>query len=432
MLERFFALNARGTRLEREAVAGLTTFLTMAYVMFVNPQILATTGMDTGAVFVATCLAAAFGSLVMGLYANLPIALAPGMGLNAYFAFLVAPQFHGNWRLALGCVLLSGICAVAISASPLRNWFINAIPQSLKLAMAAGIGFFLALIGFENAGLVKASPTTLLEAGNFADPKLWIATTSFVVIAALAIHRVRAAILIGILGATLAAAGAGLTEIRGIASFPPPLTPTFLEMDLAGAVALGPIVIVFTFLLVDLLDTSGTLTAVAHQAGILDAAGRLPNARRALIADSSATVIGALLGTSSTTSYIESAAGVQAGGRTGLTAVVVAGLFLLSLFFAPLAGAVPTFATAPALIFVAALMARGLVEIDWNDLSEATPALVTALAIPFTFSIASGIGLGFIAYTAIKILSGRGRDVSLAVAAIAVLFAVKLALQTGG
>ena len=197
MLERFFALNARGTRLEREAVAGLTTFLTMAYVMFVNPQILATTGMDTGAVFVATCLAAAFGSLVMGLYANLPIALAPGMGLNAYFAFLVAPQFHGNWRLALGCVLLSGICAVAISASPLRNWFINAIPQSLKLAMAAGIGFFLALIGFENAGLVKASPTTLLEAGNFADPKLWIATTSFVVIAALAIHRVRAAILIG-------------------------------------------------------------------------------------------------------------------------------------------------------------------------------------------------------------------------------------------
>ena len=429
MLEKYFALTAHGTSLQREAVAGLTTFLTMAYIMFVNPQILAATGMDRGAVFVATCLAAALASAIMGLYANLPIALAPGMGLNAYFAFVVVPQFGGNWRLALGAVFLSGVCAVAISASPLRVWLINAIPQSPKLAIAAGIGFFLALIGFENAGLVKASQATLVEAGNFADPKLWIAAGAFLLIAALAVKGVRAAVLIGILAATAAAAAAGLTAITGIASVPPSLAPTFMQMDIAAAAALGPLMIVFVFLMVDLLDTSGTLTAVAHQAGLLDSNGHLPNARRALIADSSASMIGAVLGTSSTTSYIESAAGVQAGGRTGLTALVVALLFLLSLFFAPLAGAVPAFATAPALIFVAALMAKSLADIAWDDLSETAPALVTALAIPFTFSIATGIGLGFIAYAGIKILSGRWREINMAVAVIAILFVIKLALD---
>ena len=429
MIEKYFGLQARGTNVKREAVAGLTTFLTMAYIMFVNPQILSAAGMDQGAVFVATCLAAAFASALMGLYANLPVALAPGMGLNAYFAFAVVPAFGGAWQIALGAVFLSGIAMLAISLSPARAWFVNAIPRSLKLAIASGIGFFLALIGFQNAGLVAASPATLVTSGSFAEPPLWIAAATFVVIAALAARGVKGAVLIGILGASLVAAIFGLTAITGIASAPPPLAPTFLQMDLAGALALGPLAIVFVFLMVDLLDTSGTLTAVAHQAGLLDKDGRLPNLRRALIADSSATIAGAALGTSTTTSYIESAAGIEAGGRTGLTAIFVALLFLLSLFFSPLAASVPAFATAPALIFVAVLMARGFSEIDWRDVTEAAPALITALAIPLTFSIATGIGLGFISYAAIKLLSGRAREVNAAIAVIAILFALKLALE---
>lgn len=429
MIENYFGLSKRGTDLRREAVAGLTTFLTMAYIMFVNPQILSAAGMDQGAVFAATCLAAAFSSLLMGLYANLPIALAPGMGLNAYFAFTVVPAFGGDWRLGLGAVFLSGVAMLAISLSPLRAWFVNAIPRSLKLAIASGIGFFLALIGFENAGIVIANPATLVSAGEFASPELWIAAAGFVVIAALAARGVRGAVLIGIIAANIAAAVFGLTEIGGIVSAPPSLSPTFFQMDIVGALTLGPLIIVFVFLMVDLLDTSGTLTAVAHQAGLLDENGHLPQARRALVADSSATILGAALGTSTTTSYIESAAGIEAGGRTGLTAVFVALFFLLSLFLSPLAASIPAFATAPALIFVAALMAKGIAEIDWRDVTEAAPALITALAIPFTFSIATGIGLGFISYAAIKLLSGRGKDLNASVVVIAVLFAIKLAIE---
>jgi AGZA family xanthine/uracil permease-like MFS transporter len=429
VIENYFGLSKRGTDLRREAVAGLTTFLTMAYITFVNPQILSAAGMDQGAVFVATCLAAAFSSALMGLYANLPIALAPGMGLNAYFAFTVVPAFGGDWRLGLGAVFLSGVAMLAISLSPLRAWFVNAIPRSLKLAIASGIGFFLALIGFENAGIVIANPATLVSAGDFASPELWIAAAGFVVIAVLAARGVRGAVLIGIIAASIAAAAFGLTEIGGIVSAPPSLGPTFLQMDILGALSLGPLIIVFVFLMVDLLDTSGTLTAVAHQAGLLDENGHLPQARRALVADSSATIVGAALGTSTTTSYIESAAGIEAGGRTGLTAVVVALLFLFSLFLSPLAASIPAFATAPALIFVAALMAKGIAEIDWRDVTEAAPALITALAIPFTFSIATGIGLGFISYALIKLLSGRGKDLNASVVVIAVLFAIKLAIE---
>jgi AGZA family xanthine/uracil permease-like MFS transporter len=429
MFERIFGLERRGTNPRREAVAGLTTFLTMAYIMFVNPQILSAAGMDQGAVFVATCLAAAFSSFLMGVYANLPIALAPGMGLNAYFAFTVVPAFGGDWRLGLGAVFLSGIAMLAISVSPARAWFVNAIPRSLKLAIASGIGFFLALIGFENAGIVITDPATLVSAGDFGSPELWIAAAAFILIAALSARGIRGAVLIGILAASIAAAIFGLTTITGIASAPPSLAPTFLQMNLMGALSLGPLIIVFVFLMIDLLDTSGTLTAVAHQAGLLDENGHLPETRRALVADSSATILGAALGTSTTTSYIESAAGIEAGGRTGLTAIVVALLFLLSLFFSPLAGSVPAFATAPALIFVAALMAKGIADIDWNDATEAAPALITALAIPFTFSIATGIGLGFISFAAIKLLSGRAKDLNTSVVVIAVLFAVKLAIE---
>jgi AGZA family xanthine/uracil permease-like MFS transporter len=428
MFDKIFKLKAHHTTLRREAVAGATTFLTMAYIMFVNPKILGAAGMDQGAVFVATCLATALTTALMGLYANLPVALAPGMGLNAYFAFTVVPALNGDWRLALGCVFLSGILFVLISITPAREWFINAIPKSLKLAIAAGIGFFLALIGLASAGMVVASPATLIQQGELADPKVLIAAGAFVVIFALAARGVIGAVLIGIVIATLAAIAFGLEPMPAIASMPPSLAPTFLQMHFNGAPTAAIATIVFVFLLVDMLDTSGTLTAVAHQAKMLDAKGHLPNARRALTSDAAGTMIGAVLGTSPVTAYIESAAGIQAGGRTGLTAIVVAALFLLSLFLSPLAAAVPAYATAPALVFVAALMAKGLKGINWDDLTEAAPALLTALAIPFTYSIATGIGIGFVSYVAIKLVSGRFRDVNAAVAIIAVAFVAKVAL----
>jgi AGZA family xanthine/uracil permease-like MFS transporter len=423
-----FNLKSHGTTVRRELVAGLTTFLTMAYIMFINPKILGAAGLDQSAVFVATCVATAATTLLMGLYANLPVALAPGMGLNAYFAFTVVPALHGDWRLALGCVFLSGILFVVLSLTPAREWLINAIPKSLKLAIAAGIGFCLALIGFENAGLITASPATLIEGSALTDPKTLIAAAAFVIIFALAARGIIGAVLIGILVATLAAIGLGFEPVPYIASLPPSIAPTAFQMHFTGAPIDAIAVVVFTFLLIDMLDTSGTLTAVAHQAQLLDKDGRLPNARHALTSDALGTMIGAALGTSPVTAYIESAAGTQAGGRTGLTAVVVALLFLASLFLSPLAAAVPAYATAPALVFVAALMAKGLKDIDWNDLTEAAPALVTALAIPFTYSIATGIGIGFVAYAAIKLVSGRWRDVNAAVAVIALAFVAKIAL----
>jgi len=423
-VEKFFALGAHGTSVRREMVAGATTFLTLAYIMFVNPKILGAAGLDQGAVFVATCAASALTTALMGLYARLPVALAPGMGLNAYFAFTVVPALKGDWRLALGCVFLSGILFVVLSLTPAREWLINAIPKSLKLAISAGIGFFLALIGFEAAGLVAADPVTLLREGMLTDPKVLIAAGAFVLMFALAARRVVGAVLIGIVVATVL----GEAMPAGAVSLPPPIAPTFLQMHFTGAPAAAIATIVFVFLLIDMLDTSGTLTAVAHQANMLDAEGRLPHARRALAVDALGTMLGAALGTSPVTAYIESATGIQAGGRTGLTALVVAGLFALSLFFAPLAAAVPAYATAPALIFVAALMAKGLKDIDWDDLTEAAPALLTALAIPFTYSIAAGMGIGFIAYVAIKLVSGRWREVNAAVAIIALAFAAKIAL----
>ena len=382
--------------------------------------------MDFGAVFVATCLAAAISSAIMGIYANYPVALAPGMGLNAYFAFVVVPQFGGDWRTALGCVFLSGVLFFGLSLSPLREWLINSLPPSLKSAIAAGIGFFLALIGLENAGIVVADKATLVTLGAFST-RVLLASGGFVVLAGLAARKVPGAIILTVLGITAIAVGFGLQAFTGIAAAPPSLAPTFMQMNLKGAVEAGFVTIVLVFLLVDLLDTAGTLVSVAARAKMLDKDGKLPRLRKAMVADSAATMIGAALGTSTTTAYIESAAGVDAGGRTGLTAVVVALLFLASLFLAPLASAVPIYATAPALIFIACLMARGLAEIDWDDLTEAVPAVVTAIAIPLTFSIASGIGLGFLTYVGVKVLAGRPREAGGAVVIIAVAFALKLA-----
>lgn len=425
-LDRYFGLTASGTSVATECRAGVATFLTMAYIMFVNPAILEKAGLDHGAVFVATCLASAASTVIMGLYANYPIALAPGMGLNAYFAFTMVPELDGNWQLALGCVFLSGVLFLLISLTPAREWLINALPLNLKLGIAAGIGFFLALIGLQNAGIVVSDPTTLVKLGNLGEAKVLLALAGFLMIAGLAARKVPGAIIFGVLAVTVAAVLLGLQPFYGVAAAPPSLAPTFLQMDLAGAFQLTAMAMVLALLLVSVLDTAGTLIGVARQANLLDAEGRLPRLRQALLADSGATMFGAALGTSTTTSYIDSAAGVEEGGRTGLTAIVVAVLFLASLFLAPLAHTVPTYATAPALLFIAFLMATSLGAIEWEEPTEYIPALIIAIMIPLSYSIATGIGLGFIAYVALKLLAGRVREIDAASAVIAAAFLLKL------
>lgn len=427
MFERLFHLQAHGTTVRTEVIAGLTTFLTMAYIVFVNPEILAAAGMPRESVFVATCLAAAIGSAIMGLYANYPIAMAPGMGLNAYFAFVVVGTLHYSWQAALGAVFLSGCLFVIVSVLRLREWIVNAIPRSLKLAISAGIGLFLALIGLKNAGLVVDDPATLVTLGPLHAPAPLYALAGLVLIVALQARKVTGGVVIGILVVTVAAIALGHAQFAGVFATPPSLAPTFLQLDIGGALDAGLMSVVLTFFLVELFDATGTLVGVSHRAGLLDADGKLPRLNRALLADSTAIVAGAALGTSSTTAYIESAAGTSVGGRTGLVAVVVALLFLLALWFAPLAATVPAFATAPALVYVAVLMSRGLAEIDWGDLTETAPAVLCAVAMPFTFSIAHGIALGFVAYAGVKLLAGRWRDVPVAVWAIAAVFIAKFA-----
>jgi AGZA family xanthine/uracil permease-like MFS transporter len=428
MLDQFFKLRENGTTVKTEVLAGVTTFLTMAYIVFVNPAILAKAGIDPGAAFVATCLAAAIGTAIMGLYANYPVALAPGMGLNAYFAFGVVLGMGHSWQVALGAVFLSGVIFLIISVLPIREAIINSIPYSQKLAIGAGIGLFLGLIGLKEAGLVVDHPATLVTLGKVAAPTVLMAIVGFLLIAILDYRKLPGAIIIGILVVTVLGIALGLSKFGGIVSAPPSLAPTLMQMDIKGALSLGLLAIVFAFLMVDLFDTAGTLVAVAPRAGLMDADGKLKRLGKALVADSTATIAGAALGTSTTTSYIESAAGIRVGGRTGLTAVVVAILFLLALFFAPLAGSVPAFATAPALIFVACVMASGLAKIDWEDITEFAPAVITAIMMPFTFSITNGIGLGLISYVIIKAGTGRVKDIHPITAAIAVAFVLKFAL----
>ena len=425
-----FQLQERGSNVRTELLAGCTTFLTMCYIIFVNPLILAGTGMDPGAVLVATCLAAAFGSAVMGLYANYPIALAPGMGLNAYFAAVAVGTLGLPWQAALGAVFCSGVLMLVLSVLPVREWVVNSIPRSQKMAIAAGIGFFLVVIGLRNAGVVVANEATLVGLGDLIQWTVALAALGFMGIVALEHRKVPGSVVICILAASLAGWVGGLSPApESVVSAPPSLAPTAFQLDIAAALEVGLLAIVFAFLMVDLFDTSGTLVAVLNEAGLTDRDGRVPGLRRALVADSSATMVGALAGTSTATSYIESAAGVRAGGRTGLTALVVAGLFLVALVFAPVAAAIPGYATAPAIIFVGCVMARALRHVEWDDLTEGVPAIVTAIAMPFTYSIATGIGLGFISYAVIKLLAGRRRDLNLAVAAVAVLFAIRFAVS---
>ena len=424
-IDSFFELKKHNSSVRVESIGGMTTFLAMVYITVVNPSILSEAGMDFGAVFVATCIAAAFGSIVMGLHANYPIAQAPGMGQNAFFTFSVVLGMGHSWQTALGAVFISGLIFVAMSVSPIREWLVNSIPRNLKLGMAAGIGLFLGFIALKNGGIVVDNPATLLGLGEIWSFEPIVCILGFVTIAALSARRVAGAVIIGILFATILGWLSGKTEFVGIVAMPPSIAPVFLQLDIAGALQLSMVTAILSMLIVDVFDTAGTLVGVATRANLVGEDGKLPRLRRALLSDSAATVVGALSGTSSTTSYIESAAGVEAGGRTGLTAVVCGLLFLACLFFAPLAQSVPAYATASALLFVACLMARSLADIDWDDVTESAPAVVAAIAMPLSFSIAEGIGLGFITYVLIKIISGKARECSAASYIIALIFALK-------
>lgn len=423
-----FQLAAHNTSVRTELVAGATTYLTMAYIVVVNPAILVPSEIDPGAAFVATCVAAALGSAAMGLFANLPLALAPGMGLNAFFTFTLVKGMGVPWPVALGVVFLSGLLFLLVSLFRIREWLITAIPLSLKLGIGAGIGLFLGLIGLEDMHVIVADQVTLVTLGPLGQPKTLLAVIGFLIIAALAARNIRGAILIGIIVTALLGVPFGLTTLHGVVAMPPSLAPTFLKLDITGALSQGLIAAVLTLFLVDVLDNAGTLIATTHRAGLMRADGSVPRLREALLADSGGAIMGALLGTSTTCSYIESAAGIQAGGRTGLTALVVAVLFVLTLFFAPIATAIPGFATAPALVFVACLMVRSLADIDWEDATEFVPAVVVALAMPFTFSITTGIGLGFVVYVVVKSAAGRVAEVPGAAWLIAGLSIVRFAL----
>jgi len=422
MFENLFKLSDHGTTVRIEVMAGLTTFLTMAYIIIVNPDIMSAAGMDKGALFVATCVAAAVGCLIMGLWANYPIALAPGLGLNAFFAFGVVGGMGVPWQTALGVIFLSGVFFLIITILPIRAAIINSIPKSLKMSISAGIGLFIGVIAMEISGITVDHPVTLVTLGEVASPQVLLVAIGFVGIIALDRLAVPGAIVLGIIGTTILAHISGLGGSTALDFSIPSLAPTFLQLDIAGAFQVSMISVIIAFLFVDMFDTAGTLIGVSHRAGLLDEDGKLPRMGKALSADSIATITGSLVGSSTVTSYIESAAGVREGGRTGLTAVTVGVLFILALLLAPVIGLVPRFATAPALLFVAVLMVRGLTEIDWEDVTEYAPAVLAAVVMPFTFSIAHGIAFGFIVYAAGKILTGRMSEASPILYIMAVLF----------
>lgn len=425
MLEQLFKISARHSSVRKELLAGLTTFMAMSYVLFVNPSLLAQAGMDHGAVFVATCLAAALGCVLMGLLANLPIALAPGMGLNAFFTYVIVLEQGYSWQTALAAVFFSGCLFLLLSIFKIREWIINSIPLPLKLGIAAGIGMFLALIALKTANIIVASPATLVTLGDLHSPQVLLAIAGFFLIFALAHRGWHSAVLVSILLVTLAAWWLGDSEFSGIVAMPPSLAPTFMQLDFTAALTLSIIPVVLTLLFLDLFDTSGTLVAVTQKAGLLQADGKVPDLSRALVADSSASMVGALLGTSTTTSYVESTSGVAAGGRTGLTAIVTGLLFLLALWFSPLAAMVPAYATAGALLYVATLMLTSLQHVEWDDMLQAVPVAVVLIMMPLTFSIADGIGMGFISYAVLCLLTGKVERTTLSVWLLALIFMAK-------
>ncbi len=428
----FFQLQEHATTVRTEITAGVTTFLTLSYIIFVNPHILGAAGMNPGAVFVATCLASGLACLAMGLYVNYPFALAPGMGINAYFTYDVVLGMGIPWQTALGAVFLAGVLFLLLTLSQARQWIIDSIPKSQKMAISAGIGLFLILIALHNAGVIAANKETLVTLGDLGQPGVLLAVAGFLVMAALDSRGVPGAILIAILGVTVAGIVLGVTQTPpdgwgGIFSIPPSLTPTALEVDIVSAFDMGLSAVVLAFLFVLMFDATGSLIGLASRAGLLDQQGNLPRMRQALVVDSAATLVSSALGTSPTTVYIESATGIKAGGRTGLTAITVGGLFIAALFLLPLAETIPLYATAPALLFVGCMMVHALTDMDWDDVTEYAPAVITATAMPLTFSITGGIGFGFIAYAAIKILSGRRQEASPAMIVLAAAFVLKFA-----
>lgn len=425
-LKSYFGIDGTNTTIKTEVYAGLTTFLTMSYIIFVNPSMLSQAGMDKDAVFVATCLASAIGCFIMGFLARLPVALAPAMGLNAFFTYTVVLEMQKSWQVALGAVFLSGCIFVLISLFRIREWLINAIPSTLKLGIVAGIGAFLAFIALKNAAIIVANPATFVSLGNLTAFEPAMAILGFFLIIVFVQRKLSGAVILSVLLITLISLFTGHTTYTGIMSLPPSVAPTFMQLDVRGALDVSMISVIFAFLFVDLFDTSGTLIGVTKKAGLIGQDGKIPNLGKALIADSTATVAGTVLGTSSVSSFVESGAGVAAGGRTGLVAVVVGLLFVLALLFSPLAGMIPAYATSGAIFYVAVLMLFTLREIEWDDLTEAAPVAVVLLLMPLSFSIAHGISLGFITYTIAKVLAGRTKEIGLPVWVMTALFLLKI------
>ena len=426
MLEKLFALKEKGSNVKIEVIAGITTFFTMVYIVFVNPSILGIAGMDTQVVFVTTCLIAAFGTIAMGLFSNLPIALAPAMGLNAFFAFVVVQKLGYSWQVGMGAIFLGSVGLFLLTLLKIRYWFMASIPHGLRVGIGAGIGLFIALIGFKNMGIVVSNADTLVALGDLHDPKVLLGVLGFFVIVILSAKGIHSGVLISIALITgLALIFDPAVAFHGIVSMPPSLDSVIGQVDVAGAFDLGLLGIIFSFLLVNLFDSSGTLIAVTTKAGFADKQGRFPRMKQALFVDSTAAMAGSLIGTSAVSTYIESGSGVSVGGRTGLTAVVVGVLFLLTIFFSPLASVVPAYATAGALVFVGILMASSLIEVKWDDLTEATPAFITTAMMPFTYSITEGIAFGFISYCVMKACTGRFKEINPSVAVVSILFLIK-------
>ena len=412
MLDSLFKLNVNDTNIKKEILAGFTTFITMSYIIFVNPQIMSSTGMDFGAVFVGTCLAASIACFIMGFIANWPVGLAPGMGLNAFFTYSVVGEMGYSWETALGAVFLSGILFFIMSVTPIRKWIIDSIPENLRIAMASGVGFFIGFIGLKNGGIIVSNDTTFLSLGDFSNIKTLLSALGFLLIAILTIRNIKGSIIISILIITLLSLTLGLVEFNGVISYPPSLNPVFLHLDIIGAIDVAMISVIASFLFVNLFDTTGTLFGVATRANFIDEKGNISNLDKALKCDSSTSIIGTFFGCAPVTSYVESSSGIEAGGRTGLTAITIGFLFLFSIFLSPLASIVPSYATSGALIYVSFLILSGLQKLDWTDISELIPSLIIIVMIPLTFSIADGISLGFIAFIVMKIASGNIKSIS--------------------
>ena len=411
-LDNIFKLSFYNTNIKKEILAGFTTFITMSYIIFVNPQIMSSTGMDFGAVFVGTCLAASIACFIMGFFANWPVGLAPGMGLNAFFTYSVVGEMGYSWETALGAVFLSGVLFFIMSATSLRKWMIESIPTNLRIAMASGVGFFIGFIGLKNGGIIIANDSTFLSLGDFSSTETLLAALGFLLIAILSLRNVKGAIIISILIITTLSLVFNLVEFNGIISYPPSLSPVFMQLDIIGALDIAMISIIASFLFVNLFDTTGTLFGVAIRANFIDDKGSIVNLDKALKCDSSTSVIGTFFGCAPVTSYVESSSGIEAGGRTGLTAITIGFLFLLSIFLSPLASIIPSYATAGALIYVSMLILSGVQKLDWSDLSELIPSLIIIVMIPLTFSIADGISLGFITFILMKIASGDIKQIS--------------------